>query len=70
MFVFKIRQADRGVISASTEDMVDALFRGSLADCREFLSLLRARLCLSCGEPRTGTFTECPMCWSTYTKDP
>jgi hypothetical protein len=59
-----------GTTKCEARHMEQAIRYASLGDRRELLSLLRARICLSCGEPRTGTFTACPMCRSTYTKDP
>jgi len=68
--MFKFWNGIQPVFSASVTVMGEAITMALLADRRELLSLLRARICLSCAEPRTGTFTECPMCRISYPKDP
>jgi hypothetical protein len=68
--MFILRLDDEPILSASVEDMGEAIVGASILDRRDLLSLLRARICLSCAEPRTGTFTECPMCRISYPKDP
>jgi hypothetical protein len=52
------------------DEVANGIVAAGIQDRRELLSLLRARICLSCAEPRTGTFTECPMCRNPYPKDP
>ena len=52
------------------EVMGEAIVGASILDRRDLLSLLRARICLSCADPRTGTFTVCPMCRISYPKEP
>ncbi len=68
--MFPIWQDGEPVLSASVDDVADGIFRGSVADRRELLSLLRARICLSCAQPRTGMFAACPMCQKPYPEDP
>ncbi len=68
--MFTIDQDGEYVLSASTDDLASVVFRAPISDRRELLSLLRARICLSCAEPRTGTFTSCPVCTREYPKDP
>jgi hypothetical protein len=70
MFDLSLVDHDPEMERISVENAAEMIQVGSLADRRELLSLLRARICLSCAVTRTGTFTECPMCRSTYLKDP
>jgi len=58
------------LVSVTAAQAATGIVNASPADRKELLSLLRARICLNCGDPRTGTFTSCPMCRSTYPKDP
>jgi len=70
MFDLSLVDCDPEMERISAENAAEMIQGGSLGDRRDLLSLLRARICLSCAEPRTGTFTKCPMCRSTYPKEP
>lgn len=58
------------MVSLTVEKAAHGIVGAPIADRRDLLSLLRTRICLSCAEPRTGTFTECPVCRRPYPKDP
>jgi hypothetical protein len=70
IFVNYVTHDDTGLLTADADHVVKAIVGASILDRRDLLSLLRARICLSCAEPRTGTFTECPMCRISYPKEP
>jgi len=67
---YEAREEAFKTVSATERQIADGITMAALADRRDLLSLLRARICLSCAEPRTGTFTECPMCGRADLKDP
>jgi hypothetical protein len=67
---YEVCHEEAGMVSATERQIADGITMAALADRRDLLSLLRARICLACAESRTGTFTECPMCGRAYPKDP
>ncbi len=67
--MFEIWTAE-GTARVTAAQVTQAIHYSVLADRRELLALLRARICLSCAEPRTGTFDGCPLCRNPYPKDP